>query len=118
MNEEFTSWILVPRGGLVAFVATVGEGVIGTMVGRDNSTALTQTVERALSILTCFTDARPRLRVSDLVKQLALAKSTVSRRLATLESLGFVERDPQTGLYSLGLELVTLAGVALNQIEV
>jgi DNA-binding IclR family transcriptional regulator len=88
------------------------------MVARDNSTALTQTVERALSILTCFTDARPRLRVSDLVKQLDLSQSTVSRLLATLESLGFVERDPQTGLYGLGLELVTLAGVALNQIEV
>jgi DNA-binding IclR family transcriptional regulator len=88
------------------------------MVVRDNASALTQTVERALSILTCFTDARPRLRVSDLVKELGLSQSTVSRLLATLESLGFVERDPQTGLYGLGLELVTLAGIALNQIEV
>lgn len=88
------------------------------MTGRDTATALTQTVERALSILTCFTDARPRLRVSDLVRQLDLSQSTVSRLLATLETLGFVERDPQTGLYSLGLELVTLAGIALNQIEV
>jgi DNA-binding IclR family transcriptional regulator len=34
-----------------------------------------------------------------------------------MESLGFVERDPKTGLYQLGLEMVTLAGVALNQIE-
>jgi hypothetical protein len=35
-----------------------------------------------------------------------------------MESLGFVERDPQTGLYGLGLALVTLAGVALNQLDV
>ena len=88
------------------------------MTTRDSGGALTQTVERALSILTCFTDARPRQRVSDLARQLDLSQSTVSRLLTTLESLGFVERDPQTGLYGLGLELVTLAGVALNQIEV
>jgi DNA-binding IclR family transcriptional regulator len=88
------------------------------MAARDSSGTLTQTVERALSILTCFTDARPRLRVSDLARQLDLSQSTVSRLLTTLESLGFVERDPQTGLYGLGLELVTLAGVALNQLEV
>jgi DNA-binding IclR family transcriptional regulator len=88
------------------------------MAVRDSTTALTQTVERALSILTCFTDAQPRLRVADLARQLELSQSTVSRLLATLESLGFVERDPQTGLYSLGLELVTLAGIALNQSEV
>jgi DNA-binding IclR family transcriptional regulator len=79
---------------------------------------LTQSVERALALLTCFSDAQPRLRVSDLAKQLQLSQSTVSRLLATMESLGFVEREPQTGLYSLGLELVTLAGVALNQLEV
>jgi DNA-binding IclR family transcriptional regulator len=79
---------------------------------------LTQSVERALALLTCFGDAQPRLRVSDLARQLELTQSTVSRLLATMESLGFVEREPQTGLYGLGLELVTLAGVALNQIEV
>ncbi|MGH2559742.1 MAG: IclR family transcriptional regulator [Thermomicrobiales bacterium] len=79
--------------------------------------SLTQSVERALSILTCFSDAQPRLRVADLVEQLGLSQSTVSRLLKTMESLGFVERDPQTGLYQLGLEMVTLAGVALNQVD-
>lgn len=79
---------------------------------------LTQSVERALALLTCFDDAHPRLRVSDLARQLGLSQSTVSRLLSTMESLGFVERDPQTGLYGLGLQLITLAGVALNQLEV
>jgi DNA-binding IclR family transcriptional regulator len=88
------------------------------MTTRENGAALTQTVERALSILTCFSDSQPRLRVSDIARELELSQSTVSRLLATMETLGFVERDAQTGLYELGLELVTLAGVALNQIEV
>lgn len=88
------------------------------MAGRDNTVALTQTVERALSLLTYFTDARPRHRVSTLAQLSGLSQSTVSRLLATMESLGYVERDPLTGLYGLGLQVVTLAGVALNGIEV
>ncbi|HEY3058880.1 MAG TPA: IclR family transcriptional regulator [Chloroflexota bacterium] len=88
------------------------------MVNEVAAPGLTQSVERALSILTCFTDSQPRLRVSDIARLQGLSQSTVSRLLGTMESLGFVERDPQTGLYQLGLELVTLAGVALNQIEV
>lgn len=87
------------------------------MVVHDPAGSATQSVERALSILTCFSDAQPRLRVADLVDQLRLSQSTVSRLLKTMESLGFVERDPKTGLYQLGLEMVTLAGVALNQVE-
>ncbi len=88
------------------------------MVNEAAASGLTQSVERALSILTCFTDTQPRLRVSDISRLRGLSQSTVSRLLGTMESLGFVERDPHTGLYRLGLELVTLAGVALNQIEV
>jgi DNA-binding IclR family transcriptional regulator len=85
---------------------------------RDVSLGLTQSVERALGVLKCFGDAQPRLRVSDLARQLDLSQSTVSRLLATMESLGFVERDQLTGQFGLGLELVTLAGIALNQLDV
>ncbi len=87
-------------------------------MAREIAASLTQSVERALAILTCFTDAQPRLRVADVVRHLDLSQSTVSRLLATMETLGFVRRDPQTGLYELGLELVTLAGVVLNQSEI
>jgi len=79
-------------------------------------TTPTQSVERALSILTCFTDEHPQLRVSDIAEQVELPQSTVSRLLRTMESLGFVERDAATGLYRPGLSLVTLAGIVLNQI--
>jgi DNA-binding IclR family transcriptional regulator len=80
--------------------------------------SLVQSVERALSILTCFSDSEPQLRVADISRRLGLAQSTVSRMIATMERLGFVERDPVSGLVGPGLQLVTLAGVALNQQEV
>ncbi len=78
----------------------------------------TQAVERALAALLCFTDAEPKLRVSDVARRVGLTQSTVSRLLTTLEALGFVERDVRAGAYQLGPTLVTLAGIALNQSEV
>ena len=41
-----------------------------------------------------------------------LHKSTTSRLLGTLEREGFLESDPQTGKYRLGLQAVTLAAIA------
>lgn len=73
-----------------------------------------QSVERAVVVLRAFVHGRPELRVSDIARITSLGQSTVSRMLATLESLGLVERDPGSGLYRLGLDHLTFAAVALN----
>lgn len=75
---------------------------------------LTQSVSRALSILRCFTDQTPVLRVTDICNRLDLTPSLVSRLLTTLEHEGYVERDEDTGFYRLGRMIFTLGGVALN----
>ena len=80
----------------------------------NRSGQLTQSVTRALSILNCFTDASPELRMTDISNRLDLTTSLVSRLLATLEHDGFVQQDPSTGMYRLGRMILTLAGVALN----
>lgn len=76
-----------------------------------------QSVQRAAAILRSFTQADSELSVTGLSKQLGWHKSTVSRLLATLEQEGFVERNPETGKYHLGLALVTLAGIVLDRID-
>lgn len=80
----------------------------------DIPSGLTQSVVRALRILTCFSDETPQLRVSDVSTRLDLTPSLVSRLLSTLEHEGFVERDPDTGFYRLGRTVTTLAGISLN----
>jgi DNA-binding IclR family transcriptional regulator len=81
----------------------------------ENSQAnLTQSVTRALHILSCFSDQTPVLRVTDISNRLRLTPSLVSRLLTTLEHEGFVERDEDTGFYRLGRMILTLSGVALN----
>ncbi|GAA3455082.1 IclR family transcriptional regulator [Dactylosporangium matsuzakiense] len=73
-----------------------------------------QSVERALTVLRVFTAGRAELRVSDVAKLADLGLSTASRLLATLEAAGFVDRDPVSGLYRLGLDTVSLGGSVLN----
>jgi len=75
----------------------------------------TQSVERALSLLSAFTEEHPERRVSELVQLTGLGQSTVSRLVGTLEALGFVTHDARSGLYRVGPTVVQLAGIALNQ---
>jgi len=82
------------------------------------STASIQSVARAITIMRCFTEAEPELRVTDLAMCLNLHKSTVSRILATLQREGLVGQNPETGKYHLGLGLIALAGVALGRLDV
>ena len=73
-----------------------------------------QSVEKAVGVLAAFSDGQ-LLRVADVAKETSLGQSTASRLLSTLESVGLVERDTVSTLYRLGPELISLAGVALNQ---
>ncbi len=65
-------------------------------------------VERALDILLCFTDATD-LGLSEIANRISLHKSTVHRLLSTLESKGFVIRDPETEKYRLGFRVWELS---------
>ena len=59
----------------------------------------------------------PELGVTEASKRLGLHKSTVSRLLGTLERGGFVEQVSETRRYRLGLQLASLAGLAVTQLD-
>ncbi|MCK9858463.1 IclR family transcriptional regulator [Paenibacillus sp. ATY16] len=65
-------------------------------------------VERALDILLCFTEGTD-LAMSEIAEKVGLHKSTVHRMLATLEDRGFVERDPSSERYHLGMRMWELS---------
>ena len=72
-------------------------------------------VERALDVLLCFSRQTPELTMTQIAEQIGIHKSTTHRLLATLERKRFVERDPVTGVYHLGIRLLQMAYLTLEQ---
>lgn len=72
-------------------------------------------VERALDVLQCFSRQTPELNMTQIAEQIGIHKSTVHRLLGTLEKRRFVERDPVTGAYRLGIRLLQMAYLTLEQ---
>ena len=88
------------------------------MANEKGSAMLTQSVTRALAILSCFSDEQPEIRVIDVAIKLNLTQSNVSRLLNTMVSLGYVEKDEHSGFFRLGPEIISLGGIALNNYEI
>lgn len=74
----------------------------------------TQAVERAMSLLACFSDEHSELRVTELCSMTHLGQSTVSRMMSSLDRQGFVVQDERTGLYRLGPAAISMGTIALN----
>lgn len=78
----------------------------------------TKSVSKTLAILSTFDETTPMQRTSDIAMKLDMNISTVSRHLNTMLDWGFLERDDFTGYYYPGLEIVALAGAALQNNDV
>jgi DNA-binding IclR family transcriptional regulator len=89
-----------------------------TTEGARPRTGRSQTIERAGLLLACFSSERPHLTLAELAAQLGLHQSTTYRYVATLTSVGLLERDQRRGGYRLGPRIIELSNLALNQLEV
>ncbi|MEJ4042830.1 IclR family transcriptional regulator [Erwinia sp. SLM-02] len=77
------------------------------------------TLENATAVLKLFNQHGPvqgqqGLSFTEVVAALGLPKSTVSRLLATMESQGLLERNPETRCFHLGKMLLSLASHYLS----
>ncbi|MCS6827766.1 MAG: IclR family transcriptional regulator [Caldilinea sp.] len=74
----------------------------------------TQAVARAIALLKAFSDAQPEWTLNDLARATGLNKTTAFRLLSALEAEHLVMRNPLSGAYRLGVELIALGGVAMR----
>ena len=58
-----------------------------------------QSIERAATILRLLSGRNRRLGVVDIAGEMGLSKGTVHGLLRTLQSVGFVEQDEDSGKY-------------------
>jgi IclR family pca regulon transcriptional regulator len=72
-----------------------------------------QSLERGLAILACFTPERPVLGIADIADDLGMSRSTTHRYVITLVALGYLEQGASRK-YRLGLKVTDLGMAALN----
>jgi len=68
----------------------------------------TVAVQRAMTVLKCFLDGEPELRLSAIARDTGLSVSTTHRLLTALCDEGFLVQDPDTERYLLGPVVVLL----------
>jgi len=72
-----------------------------------------QSLERGLAILGCFTPERPILGIADIADELGMSRSTTHRYVITLVALGYLEQGASRK-YRLGLRVTDLGMSAIN----
>jgi IclR family pca regulon transcriptional regulator len=72
-----------------------------------------QSLERGLAILGCFTPDRPVLGIADLADELGMSRSTTHRYVITLTRLGYLEQGVKRK-YRLTLRVTDLGISAMN----
>jgi IclR family KDG regulon transcriptional repressor len=74
-------------------------------------------VIKAFEVLKLIASAKEGMGISEIARELGLAKSTVHGMTCALEELGVVRRDTATKRYSLGFTLFELGKTAYSQID-
>ena len=81
------------------------------MNGENSKRELSNSVDNACRILSCFTDSE-QLGISDLARSCSLSKASVSRLVASLEKGGFLMKNQMSGKYELGLSFLVYGSYA------
>ena len=74
-----------------------------------------QSLTRALTLLERLSETPAGLSLTDLSYQLGMPTATVHRLLSTFEESGFVEQDPEQGLWFVGLKAFTVGNAFLSR---
>ena len=79
---------------------------------RDNGESAIQSVARAAHILGFFTVGHPRHSLSEITARLGVSRATAHRYTVALRQANLLRFDPSTSEYTLGPQVLTLAGAA------
>jgi len=73
-----------------------------------------QALERALDIIDCFSFQDRELSLTDVVKRTGLNKTTAKRLMSNLSTRDYLQQDPQSKKYQLGMRLFELGGIVFS----
>jgi DNA-binding IclR family transcriptional regulator len=73
--------------------------------------------EKMFNILSLYTMDRTSLSISEIQEELQLPKSTIFRILNTLEKENYIQRNPESHRYSLGINFFRLGSIVQSQLD-
>jgi DNA-binding IclR family transcriptional regulator len=76
---------------------------------------MVESADRVLRVLESFQPSERDVSLGAIAERVSLPKSSVHRLLVTLIGHGFVERDPNTRRYRLGIRLFELGSAAIHE---
>ena len=74
-----------------------------------------QSLTRALTLLERLSESPAGIHLTDLSQQLGMPPATVHRLLSTFEELNYVEHEPLSGLWFVGLKAFTVGNAFLER---
>lgn len=83
--------------------------------GEAKALPVVKAVDHALDVLEALGGDREEHGVTELAKELGFSKNNVFRLLATFQERGYVEQNPKTENYRLGLKVFEMAQVYLHK---
>ena len=79
---------------------------------------LIQSIKRASDILGLFIVEQKTLGITEFSKRLGLPKTTIASIVQTLEAIGYLEKDPNSGRYRLGPQIFQLGMQCASSMDV
>jgi len=70
-----------------------------------------KSLAKSLVLLQSFTTDRSQFGISEIARELGISKATAYRILETFREFGILEKDINTGKYTIGLELYYLGNL-------
>ena len=88
------------------------------IMARNATESPSAAVERALAMLESVAQESNGLSNAEISRKLDIPKSSASYILRTLETQGYLARDPESGKYRVGLKILSLSRGALGGLDV
>ena len=85
---------------------------------RDVKVKINQSLEKAISILDCFSVDAQYQTIENICKLVDIPKPTAYRLLFTMETLGLVHYNSKDSTYCLGMKMFEYSGVVLKRLNV
>lgn len=75
-----------------------------------------KSLSKALRVLECFSTATPELGITEISERLGLYKSNVHNIVDTFAKNGYLERNPDTEKYRLGMKMLAFSHIVTSSL--